>query len=166
MYRILGQIINHVYQGNYSNTHDISHDAVLARVINEETNLGKWKTELPSPLHIVSRDELAVNIGVPELPFSLSLVLTFRYLNARILLHRGIVESCFIQTQATGGAEWNGLNVYGKESIKITLESASDLIDMIFTMTEGQIPTFTTIWFLIYYGMWSNPSTDGITLTA
>ena len=152
LYRILGQIIEKIYQSNYSSAHNISYDAVLSNVVVEETHLGKWKAQLPLPLYIISRDELAAYVALPELPFSLSLVLTLRYLNARILLHRGIVESSFIQTQTAGGTECNGLDVYGKESVKITIESASDMIDMISNMTERQIPTFTTIWFLIYYG--------------
>ncbi|CAM1503364.1 Fc.00g081400.m01.CDS01 [Cosmosporella sp. VM-42] len=151
LYRILGQIIDKVYQGNYRSAHENSYDAVLSNVIAQETHLGKWKAQLPRPLYIVSRDELAAHAVVPELSFSLSLMLTLRYLNARILLHRGIVESSFTQTQVSGGTGWNGLDVYGKQSIEMTVESASNIIDMVSSMTESQTPSLTTIWFLIYY---------------
>ena len=85
----------------------------------------------------------------------LSAVITLRYLSARVLLHRAIVARFLdhdIPKPGAGNAEeWVFLQNFGSSSLEICVQSATEIIVIIHSVTESQHRMLTTWWFSIYY---------------
>jgi len=83
----------------------------------------------------------------------LSAVITLRYLNTRILLHRPILARFLDHDDHKPGSaeEWAFLQQFGKSSLEVSILSALELIDIIHSVSECQHRMLTTWWFSIYY---------------
>lgn len=82
----------------------------------------------------------------------LSIVITMRYWMSRLLLHRPVVTR-FLNFKKEQGAFENSelLELFGGPHLKVGVRSASEMIDIIFSLSEHQHLMLTTWWFSIYY---------------
>lgn len=92
--------------------------------------------------------------------YQLSAVITLRYLNARILLHRGVLAR-FLDHDGSK-EEWDFLKLFGRSSIEVSVIAASELIDIIHSVAECQHRMLTTWWFSIYYSKFSSSAYSAV----
>lgn len=114
--------------------------------------MNTWRAQLPAELRVKSKDEIMKCLNASSIFSHLSTVLTLRYLMARLLLHRPVV-SRFLDCKNEQGCFENSefLELFGGPNLKLALRSASEMIDIIFSLSEHQHLMLTTWWFSIYY---------------
>ncbi|KAL3448201.1 fungal-specific transcription factor domain-containing protein [Aspergillus insuetus] len=91
LYQLIGEIINDIYNNNVESDAHISNSDLLKRVISIEQRLDEWKLNLPPNLRVRSKEEVMHDLADPSVSINLSIVITMRYLIARILLHRPLI---------------------------------------------------------------------------
>lgn len=93
------------------------------------------------------------DLNSPSVFPNLSTVITLRYLITRILLHRRIIV-CFLNSQKEEYAGLESpefLKIFGRPSLELGVLSASEMIGIIYNLSEHQHSMLTTWWFSIYY---------------
>ena len=150
----MGEIIDKVYQKNIESDYQISTSHLFQQIVSIEPKLASWKAELPPLLRVRTRAEILQHLQDPSVFSSLSTVLTLRYLNVRTLLHRAILTRFLDHggQKNGGGDEWSFLHEFGRTSLEVSVSSAAEMIEILYTMSEGRHRMFTTWWFSIYYG--------------
>lgn len=153
LYKLIGEIIESVYQNNIESEVQLRDSDILERIISIEKKLDAWKSSLPPNLCVTPKEEIMRNLNSSSVFSSLSTVITLRYLIARILLHRRIII-CFLNSQKEQSGELEKpefLRLFGKPSLEMGVLAASEMIGIIFDLSEHQHHMLTTWWFSIYY---------------
>ena len=156
LYGILGEIIRIIYGNNLNATIKSTTSFFLCETIKLENQLADWKHGLPPNLRVESLAEISSDMG-DFLPVRrLQKIITMRYLNTRILLHRQIIV-CFLDYVAKGfdtspqdAVTWQLLDTFGQSSLNIATESASTLIAIIHCLIRRP-NLFPAWWFVVYY---------------
>lgn len=152
MYQIIGDIIEGIYQNNIGADTGLSDSELLKRILSVEQALTTWRSQLPVELCVKSKDEIMQSLNASSVFSHLSTVLTLRYLMARLLLHRPVIsrflnhkkeEDCFEHSEL--------LKLFGGPNLKLIVCSASEMIEIVFNLSEYQHLMLTTWWFSIYY---------------
>jgi hypothetical protein len=154
IYQIIGDIIDQVYQKNIEREVIIPSPELFQRILSIERKLSAWKLQLPQNLQLRSTEDIFPD-SADELLFSrLSAVITLRYLNARILVHRTMISrflACNNGSTPSDTEEWNFLKHFGRSSLEISTISAVEMINIIHALSEAGHRMLTTWWFIIYY---------------
>jgi hypothetical protein len=118
--------------------------------------LAAWKAELPPQIRVKRKEEIIEYLEDPSVFSPLSTVITLRYLNVRTLLHRSMVARFLdYDGQDSGGSEeWSFLQEFGRTSLEVSVRSATEMIAIIYTASEGRHRMLTTWWFSIYYSQY------------
>jgi hypothetical protein len=152
----VGEVIERIYQKNFGPSRIWQFSKLLSEVILCEDELDHWRASIPAPFQIIKSAQLVSSAASDRsLPFSLNLVLTLRYLNARILLHRAIIESFLRRKGNQEETEMTAVESFGKESLTISLSSSREMIELISEAQTQGLRILTTTWFMIYYGQYS-----------
>ncbi|KAH7356200.1 fungal-specific transcription factor domain-containing protein [Pyrenochaeta sp. MPI-SDFR-AT-0127] len=153
LYVILGSVIEKVYENNISNNANITPFLrVLSKVLDVEQNLSTWVHELPPSLLPITALELEPLLGYDEsTAFRFRLILTLRYLNVRMLLHRSVLFRLLEARTAISTALDQGFMLkasYG--SIETCVNTAVETLAIISQTTQRQhiIPIW---WYSIYF---------------
>lgn len=147
---LLGNVISKIYQDNVKHDPDLTCTEILQETIKLEKQLMEWRQALPSQVQLISLQD----IDSPSNSHRSRIVLTLRYLNARALLHRGVVAQ-FLRVSAglatLKDPELSLLRSYGLISLETCSESAMNSIDIICRVAnnESLLPVW---WVSIYYG--------------
>lgn len=151
---ILGKIIDEVYGSNIARDADLAYDTLIQRVTDLESKLEAWKCDLPLSLGVKGREQIVQDsTGDSELA-RLSTVLTLRYLSARMLLHRAVLER-FLEADTPKPKRRGGsvfMESLEKTSLTLCVSSAVDLIDIHHETSKSRRRMLTTWWFSLYYG--------------
>ena len=149
----MGEVIERIYRKNFGPTRVLPFAKLLSEVILCEDKYDHWRASIPSPFLILSSVQLASStITEQSLPSAFSFVLTLRYLSARILLHRAIIESFLRRNKGKDEMEISRVERFGMESLAISLDSSREMIDLISEAHIQGLRNLTTTWFMIYYG--------------
>lgn len=154
LYKLIGEIIEHVYQNNIEYNSALPTSELFGRILVIEQKLTTWKSELPLNLQVRSRDEILRDTEQAPLFSRLCGVITLRYLNARMLLHRRLISYFLLAHDATKSDDVEDsrlLHNFCRGSLEVALSAAVDTIDLVFALSEGQHRMLTTWWFTIYY---------------
>ena len=129
----------------------MSNSDLLLCILPIERRLSAWKSTSPPNLQIKSREDF--HTGDSEVDFSLNAVITLRYLNARILLHRPILSRFLDQNirEPDQTGEWGFLHQFAKGYVEVCMVSACEMIDIIYSLYETRHHMLTSWWFAIYY---------------
>ncbi|KIX01785.1 uncharacterized protein Z518_09512 [Rhinocladiella mackenziei CBS 650.93] len=160
LYFILGDIISQLYGSNVDADPQLTIPTMLERTLILEQQLTAWKRSLFPQLQRRPWDTLD-----PEPMLSstwdpvfdrLSVIITLRYLNTRILLHRPIL-SAFLRRRAylrNGGDIFEEGDSFfhdvGKRSIQICQQSAVEVVDIVHK-TSKPPALLGAWWFSAYY---------------
>jgi hypothetical protein len=154
LYQLVGEIIDDVYQNNIECNTTIPSSELFERIIPIERKLSAWKSQLPPDLQVRSRDEILQDAKESPLFSRLCTVITLRYLNTRMLLHRPMISRFLLDHDRTKQGdldEWNLLLKFGRSSLEVSMLAAVETIDLIHEVSEAQHRMLTTWWFTIYY---------------
>ncbi|KAF9892272.1 hypothetical protein FE257_002049 [Aspergillus nanangensis] len=153
LYKLIGEIIDGIYQNNIASDAQVSNSDLLKRVISIEQKLHKWKLNLPPNLRVMSQEEIMQSLPDSSPSLGLSIVVTMRYHIARILLHRPVILRFLASKNGTSDESESPefLQYFGKPSLELGVSSASEMIDIIMLLSSHQEHILTTWWFCIYY---------------
>ncbi len=152
MYQILGDVIDGIYQNNIGVDASLPDTELLKRILSFEQALNAWRSQLPAELEVRSTDGIIQCLNTSSLFSELSTVITLRYLMTRLLLHRPVVARFLDRKNEQGGFEISEiLELFGEPSLKLGVRSASEMIDIVFALSEHPHLMLTTWWFSIYY---------------
>lgn len=125
---------------------------MLESVIRLESKLLQWRRDLPPQLRARPWDD-SLSESTQNIIFDrLSIILSLRYLNTRILLHRQVLARFLEQINNGDRNSEEGLFLrqFGHGSLQVCLESASEIISIVHKM--GKKPSLLGAWwFSTYY---------------
>ncbi|KAL7793969.1 fungal-specific transcription factor domain-containing protein [Trichoderma afarasin] len=152
LYSILGDVIADQYGQNLGCAPQPSISLMLESVIRLESKLLQWRRDLP--LHLKARpwDDSLSESNQNIIFDRLSIILSLRYLNTRILLHRQVLARFLEQINNGDRNSEEGLFLrqFGHGSLHVCLESASEIISIVHKM--GKKPSLLGAWwFSTYY---------------
>ncbi|KAF9887006.1 hypothetical protein FE257_010622 [Aspergillus nanangensis] len=161
LYKRMWSIIDLLYGQNLGCDAPLSVSETVAQVFSVEQHLFAWEKSLPDALRITT--PAALKETNPELPgdsnffsWKFRVILTLRYLNLRVLLHRPVLVR-FID--ACGGLqpdpqELRLLQQIGLNSMHICADSAMEIIDLVHQAvheTGWRHKVLGAWWFSLYY---------------
>lgn len=128
---------------------------VASKVLQIEHQLLEWQAALPPLLTLVTPDEVK-NSEEVSLSKRFRVILTLRYHNVRILAHRRMLDLYLasIERGQSYDAEDSMLRQVGERSKNICIQSASDLICIVHTISHSPEPKRGLLgawWFTLYY---------------
>lgn len=136
---------------------------IIAHVFSLEQDLFSWERSLPDSVKLINLDQMRDlrNTITSELDFvalRFRIVLTLRYSNFRVLLHRPVlvrfIDSCG-QLQSDP-QQLQLLQQLGLNSIQISMDSTVQIIDLVHDIvhqTDYQHKLLGAWWFSLYYSM-------------
>jgi hypothetical protein len=169
LYRILYTIIDQLYGNNIACSFKPSAAETVARAYKIESQLSEWQQGLPPELRLITTADLATEILPPEgdtaveawQNLRLRFILTLRYTNIRILLHRPILVK-FLEGFDTSpnNHEMSLLRQVGTNSIQIAIQSAKEIIGLVHSAVRSSSLSkkrglLGAWWFSLYYS--TNP---------
>ncbi|KAJ9502334.1 hypothetical protein H2202_002399 [Exophiala xenobiotica] len=160
LYYILGDIITQLYGSNVDSDPNLPIPTMLERTLSLEQRLSAWKRNLfpqlqRRPWDTLDPDSVSASTWDPVFD-RLSVIITLRYLNTRILLHRPVL-SAFLRKRAcyrSIGVESDEEDPYFQDlagkSLKICGQSAMEIVQIVHKTSKP--PTMLGAWwFSTYY---------------
>lgn len=158
LYNILGDILSGMYGNNLEDNCNASLPDQLKIIIGLEQDLCAWQENLPSQMRRTPWRDPDFNTAVVQSSNSVfdrfSVIITLRFLNAKILLHRPIL-SIFIahQTSARSSMRNNSSQYFislGERSLEVCRTASMEVIDIVHRMSK--LPFLLGAWwFSAYY---------------
>ncbi|OCT54128.1 C6 transcription factor [Cladophialophora carrionii] len=159
LYYVLGDIISELYADNVDVDAGLAIPTIVERTVVLEQKLAAWKHKLLPQLLRRPWDTLdpeGVSVSTWDPVFDrLSVILTLRYLNTRILLHRPILSAFLRQRSGPRTAESLAredpfFNDLGDRSVRICQQSAMEIVDIVYK-TSKPPALLGAWWFTAYY---------------
>lgn len=147
----------------------MSISTMITKLYTIEGSLIDWESMLPGGLSIIQPNEVAQRLAQDEpaspshLALKLQMVLTLRFLNVRLLLHRAVL----VRTLGSNGVaafvdhEIALLQHVGPSSTKTCLDSAVHTLDLVHatvTSPGSHKEVLGAWWFSLYYSKTFSPS--------
>lgn len=160
-------IIDTLYGNNVASSDSLNANAVetVARVYAIETQLSDWQRSLPLEMKLISIQDLSPSHLPPDhdptgqlwKELRLRFVITLRYINLRILLHRPVLVKFLDGAENTHDSQDTSfLQQVGSNSIQIANQSAKELICLVHDVIEAPARSKKrglpgAWWFSLYY---------------
>lgn len=158
LFYILSDLLHEVYQDNLSPGQSLSSLQVYQNIGSIEWKLQEWRRDLPTLLRI--RRPAEMTITSPSQFDRLGIVLTLRYLFARLLLHRASLTRLLDRLGNNMGAgNFNFADAgdfFQKSSIsslEACVASAIELVEIMYTLSSSGHRMLMSWWFSVYYGV-------------
>ncbi len=160
LYYILGDIITQLYGSNVDSDPNLSIPTLLERTLSLEQRLSAWRRNLfpqlqRRPWDTLDPDSVWASAWDPVFD-RLSVIITLRYLNTRILLHRPML-SAFLRKRAcyrSLGVQSDEEDPYfqdlAEKSLKICAQSAMEIVQIVHK-TSAPPTLLGAWWFSTYY---------------
>ena len=161
-------VISIMYGGNIGCDGHIPVLDTISHLFKLEQQLADWQRALPPQLFLRSIQDIPDDNSNPSEKFRI--VLTLRYHNLRILLHRSMLVR-FLEIIAEGDTESQELVMLqqiGSNSLSICVQSSMDIIAIISTIIQsgdsrrGMLGAW---WFTLYYSELRTPFTTSSTFS-
>ncbi|RDL36434.1 uncharacterized protein BP5553_05786 [Venustampulla echinocandica] len=162
LYKIMWDVINASYGSNLGCDDSTNIFDTVSHLFKMEQQLVEWEASLPPPLALRQAADVSAAIpcsgGISPLLEKCQIILTLRHHNLRILLHRPILVK-FLSLVGRGNfdmdfQETNLLQQLGGNSVRICVESATEIIAIIHTIVTSPNPRRMWLgawWFSLYY---------------
>jgi len=153
LYLALGSVIEKVYGNNISSpTDEIPLHHLLTRVLEVEQDLSTWTQGLPRGLFPVTASDLD-RLGVDDSDaHRFRIILTLRFLNVRMLLHRSVLSRLLEERSHDCNAVYRDfMLMMSAGSLGMCVDAAVETIAIISRTTQRQhvLPIW---WYSIYFG--------------
>lgn len=154
LYRIMWSIIDSLYGQNLACGKEPATVDILNLLYANEQRLLQWRGSLSAPLFVIaSGAPPSSNTTGPER--KLCTILTLRYLNVHLLLHRPVLVKFFDYHNRVGGLEGEDVWLFqiGTTSLARCHESATKIIAIVHSVltTPERQGMFGAWWFTLYY---------------
>jgi hypothetical protein len=148
------EVLDSLYESNLGCETPHAVYEIASHILQFEQKLLEWRSKLPTCLSLIQHEDVLDHHNTPITRFRV--VLTLRYLNLRILVHRpmlqeylaGIEKPDFQRHSAT-------LFQIGSSSLAACVHSAIAVVDVVSTIIcsdSGLRPLLGAWWFCLFYG--------------
>ncbi|KIX01347.1 uncharacterized protein Z518_09072 [Rhinocladiella mackenziei CBS 650.93] len=162
LYQIMWKVIDQQYGQNLGFDSPPSVVDVISPLSRIDNELREWDRELPLELRTITSSELWDLLASydPAGPTAkakrFQVVLTLRYLNLTILLHRPVLVKYFelASSSTTDPSEMSLLNRLGRNSIDVCFRCSKEIIFIVSTLVQNAGPSrglLNAWWFTLYY---------------
>ncbi|KAF2755031.1 hypothetical protein EJ05DRAFT_503342 [Pseudovirgaria hyperparasitica] len=161
LYRYMWQAIDELYQKNLGSDMPLPLQQTVASMLRIDNDMSTWEEALPSHLRLRSSQTIALDMHKPPMHHvatsdeRLSFLLTLRYHNVRLLIHRPLLAKFLDVCAISGGdaTEIAILNQHGAASLHVNIRSAAEIIESIHAAAHSasKRPTLGAWWFSLYY---------------
>lgn len=156
---MLWEIISTCYDDNIGSEEPTADFNNASRIFTMEQKLTEWKRNLPDDLTLRTSKELLANGYEATMQEKFRVILTLRYLNIRILLHRSFLVK-FLQLLSPlvpqpEEQELLLLKQIGSSSMQICEHASKEIITIIGSVVVTTGPRKNLLgawWFSLYYG--------------
>ena len=157
LYLLVGDILANLYGNNLSSDLPRSMSDMTQSVLCLEKRLASWKRALPVELQKrpwmsdISNVQVSTPLSGDHVSDRLSIIMTLRHLNVRILLHRAVLskflaDDCHAEDQDSTDVFFYGV---AEQSVIVCETSASELVAVVYSM--GSNTAFLSAWWLTAY---------------
>ncbi|KAJ6108028.1 hypothetical protein N7523_009351 [Penicillium sp. IBT 18751x] len=162
LYKQLWNVLDLLYGQNIGCDSPLPVSETMSHIFTMEQHLFSWERSLPQTLQLVSTASLD-DIPLQQLSsdpqyfsWKFRVILTLRYLNLRVLLHRPVLVKFIAASRSPDrdSQELKLLQQIGINSMKICTDSAMEIIDIvhkIITEPEWKQSLLGAWWFSLYY---------------
>ncbi|KAJ5655508.1 hypothetical protein N7507_007458 [Penicillium longicatenatum] len=161
LYKNLWKVLDSLYGQNIGCEDPLSVSETVSHVFAIEQNLFSWERSLPNSLQLITKanlDEISQeNVsGNQSFSWKFRVILTLRYLNLRVLLHRPVLVK-FINASRAPDRDSEDLKLLqriGMNSMAICTMSAMEIINIIFRIVSDpkwKQSLLGAYWYSLYY---------------
>lgn len=158
LYRLLHEILTILYGDNLGCEYPPGVYDVVSQALQLEHKLLAWQSGLPPILKPVTQDDILRHRSEEAVISKFQVVLTLRYLNIRILVHRPVLEEFLSEIERAdldGRRQDSVLRAIGFNSLSACMQSAIDVINVIAAIVcvdNGPRYLLGAWWFSSFYG--------------
>ena len=162
LYKQLWNALDLLYGQNIGCDVPLSVSETISHIFSIEQQLLSWERSLAPPLQLVSSASLhelpteQPSLNLQYCSWRFRVILTLRYLNVRVLLHRPVLVK-FISASRSPDRDSQDLRLLqqiGMNSMQICIESAMEIIDIVFRAVSEpgwKQSLLGAWWFSLYY---------------
>lgn len=171
LYKQLWNVLELLYGQNIGCDGPLPVSETVAHIFGLEQQLFSWERSLAHPLQLISsasianlpHDQMSSNSQYLSLKFQV--ILTLRYLNLRVLLHRPILVKFITASRSPDRdpQDMRLLQQIGMNSLHICADSAMEIIDIVHHMVSEPGWKHSLLgawWFSLYYSMFPIPRSE------
>ncbi|KAJ5813994.1 uncharacterized protein N7503_000744 [Penicillium pulvis] len=161
LYKNLWNVLDSLYGQNIGCEDPLSVSETVSHVFSIEQNLFSWEGSLPASLQLITKahlDEMSHEkiSGTKSFSWKFRVILTLRYLNLRVLLHRPVLVKFITASRAPDRdpEDLKLLQRIGMNSMAICTMSAMEIINIIFQAVSDPMwkqSLLGAYWYSLYY---------------
>lgn len=155
LYKVLWDVIDSLYGGNIGCDKPINLDTI-SRIFQIEHQLVGWERTLPIDLKLIQSGDIPLDEGGSRSSERFRVILSLRYHNLRILLHRPILVK-FLDASGKPDSDHQELALLqqvGSNSIQICVKSCIEIISIVHIIVHSTGERRCSLgawWFSLYY---------------
>lgn len=171
LYKVLCTTIDSLYGQNLACSFQANAVDTVALVYKIENQLSEWQRGLPSHMRLIVPQDMPERLPPAETstdeawrPIRLRFILTLRYTNVRILLHRPVLVKFLEGLSSPGDTnDFSLLQQMGAIHIQIATKSAKEIISLVLNALQSATGRskwglLGAWWFTLYYSTLSHCS--------
>ncbi|KAL3461942.1 fungal-specific transcription factor domain-containing protein [Aspergillus heterothallicus] len=137
---VINKALESLYDSNLGSDEKIPDYELITRVLRLRHSLQEWVSQLPSHMGLITARECLTDIGRNPTIDRFRIILTMRYHNIRLLIHRVVlVRLCeYIDDGDDLNHDTLALQDIIRSTVQISLESATEIINILGTLAEAQ----------------------------
>jgi hypothetical protein len=164
LYKELWNVLELLYGQNIGCDGPLPVSEIVAHIFSLEQHLFSWERSLTHPLQLISLDsidnlpQIQMSSNTQCLSLKFQVILTLRYLNLRVLLHRPMLVKFITASRSSehDPQDIRLLQQIGMNSLQICAYSAMEIIDIVHRVVSEPGWKRTLLgawWFSLYYSM-------------
>lgn len=163
LYNVVGVILDRLYGQNLEYEDPLPSRDVITRIFEIEGSMLDWEQSVPSTLPTISGSQLAESLqehvitAIAEQRLKLRTILTLRFMNTRLLLHRPVLLRMLKNMSGSNNITSDNalLEQFGANSISASLLNATEIIELVRMATTSPLAAGKDVlgawWFTLYY---------------
>lgn len=164
LYKHLWNTLELLYGQNIGCDGPLPISETVSHIFSLEQHLFSWERLLPQPLQLISSASIEsmphnqISSNPQYLSSKFRVILTLRYLNLRVLLHRPILVKFITASRSPDRdpQEMKLLQQIGMSSLQLCADSAMEIIDIVYRVVSEpgwKRSLLGAWWFSLYYSM-------------
>ena len=148
----MGNAIDLLYDSNLGSEDKILNYELITRVLRMRHLLEEWIEQLPAHMGLIRAENCAAQLGKDPITDRFRTILTLRYHNLQVLIHRAVLlRLCDYQDQKI-----LALQDIAGSTVQITTESVTEIINIVRFVVEAGLVQQALLgawWFTLYYSL-------------
>lgn len=147
-----------MYDLNLGSSVDDDHGRMISHILELTRELATWRSSLVYPLQLfTTQDTSTLLVLTPGIEARLRAILTLRYLNLRLMMHRPFLSTMLHQIRRTSGRSFLDASTASMVSVQVTpcIDAARETIDFVESIVNTSNLGTNMLgawWFTMHFG--------------